>query len=363
MIQTQPPNSETAEISLFGPGVGECIVLHYGNNNWFIVDSCVEPTNKFAIALQYLKSLGIDVAKRVKGILITHWHSDHIDGAYQLAVECKSASIHASAALLNNEAFTLASLYRKNPFSEIDKEIREFRSIIEYLKKEKQYNRLCLVAHRYTFFHDPSSNIRLVALSPSPAATTQSIADISQLLPKNGQRRSRLVTKKSENLNAVALHFSFGNFSSVLGSDLEDYGNTNTGWSAIFDSNLIEELNLCKGHVYKVAHHGSITAHNQRIWDQLLETKPLTLTTPYSRSHLPKECDIDRISDLSSSFLLTRNPKPKSKVKHDNLSEKWLKRQAIERYVVNDKMGHIQLRISKNGELTVAKNSLCVEYN
>jgi len=79
------------EISFFGPGIGECIVSHLGNNQWMIVDSCLDPSTRAPIALQYLNQKGVNVATDVKLFLISHWHDDHISGASEVLRACKSA--------------------------------------------------------------------------------------------------------------------------------------------------------------------------------------------------------------------------------------------------------------------------------
>lgn len=35
-----PPDAQEMEITLFGPGYGESVVVHLGDQHWFIVDSC-----------------------------------------------------------------------------------------------------------------------------------------------------------------------------------------------------------------------------------------------------------------------------------------------------------------------------------
>jgi hypothetical protein len=43
---------------IIGPGPGECIVLHLGDNEWCIVDSCLPHGSSEPAAVEYLKSLG-----------------------------------------------------------------------------------------------------------------------------------------------------------------------------------------------------------------------------------------------------------------------------------------------------------------
>lgn len=49
------PDSSTFELSLFGCGVGECVVLHLGEGDWAIIDSCCSTTGGEPLALTYLK--------------------------------------------------------------------------------------------------------------------------------------------------------------------------------------------------------------------------------------------------------------------------------------------------------------------
>jgi len=361
-IKYKLPNADSAEISLFGPGIGECIVLNFGQNKWFIIDSCICPKTKQPVALQYLKEIGVDVGEQVVGILISHWHSDHIKGASALLKACTKAKLYLSHALMSREALYVASLYKDDIFAEAGKDIREFGEIIKFLKSGDK-NRLVLVKTRHTFFdYRDTIPARLVALSPSDAAVTQAISLLAQLKTKAGDNRIRNVVPVSENLNAVAIHFSFGGFSAILGSDLEEKGDFQTGWSAIFKDNLSSELSLSTSSLFKVSHHGSQTGHHEKIWQDLLITKPLSITTPFTRSGLPTPDNIKRIQELSSNFLITRDPQAKSLIKRDNMVERELRAIVKERKSINDKMGHIQIRISDKGALNIAANQNAVRF-
>jgi len=58
MTTDVPPQPDEFELSLFGPGVGECIVTHIGYGQWVVVDSRLSPDTKQPIALSYLNRLG-----------------------------------------------------------------------------------------------------------------------------------------------------------------------------------------------------------------------------------------------------------------------------------------------------------------
>jgi len=339
-------------------------VLCLGYRRWFIIDSCLCPETKKPIALSYLQGLGVDASRDVIGILITHWHSDHIAGAYELLKACSKAKLHCSSALMSREAISIASLYKKDIFSNTDIEIREFSQIIKFLFETKDRERLVLVKNRHAFFdYRQEVSTRLVALSPSDVATTQAIAKLATLKIKEGDQRVRNIVPESENLNAVALHFTFGNLSIVLGADLEETGNPQTGWSAIFNSNIISELSLPVASLFKVSHHGSQTGHHDKIWQELLTEKPLSITTPYSRSHLPKTENIIRLKALSSCFLVTRDSKVSKKIKRDPMVERELKAIVKEKRTLNDKMGHIQIRIPLDGEFDISANEHVISYS
>lgn len=305
----------------------------------------------------------MDVSQQVVGILITHWHSDHIEGASALLKACQNAKFYCSIALLKREAFQLAALYKKDMFADTDKDIREFREIIEFLSETKDRNRFAPVKNRHTFFdYRNMLPTRLVALSPSDVAVTQSIASLTQLAEKQGKRRTRNVVPTSENLNAVALHFSFGNFSVLLGSDLEETGNPQTGWSAIFKDQIINELSLPVASLFKVSHHGSKTGYHDKIWQELLIESPLSMTTPYTRSSLPTANNINKLQKLSSHFLITRDPQANKRIKRENMVERELRSIAKDRKTISEKMGHIQLRISAEGNLNIFGNKHVVKF-
>ena len=110
-IDLSIPKHDEFELSLFGPGIGECIVSHLGNGKWLVVDSCLHPESKQPIALNYLEQLCIDPKESIETILISHWHSDHIRGAANLVNNCSRARVCYPAALLEKEFLSLVSAY------------------------------------------------------------------------------------------------------------------------------------------------------------------------------------------------------------------------------------------------------------
>ena len=46
MSLAAPPRTDELEVSLFGPGVGECVIVHLGAGEWMVVDSCLDPATR-----------------------------------------------------------------------------------------------------------------------------------------------------------------------------------------------------------------------------------------------------------------------------------------------------------------------------
>ena len=80
------PASDEIEVSLFGPGYGECVLIHLGLGEWLVVDSCVNQYAGGTPALDYLQTIGVDIAHAVVIVTASHWHDDHIRGLSALCV-------------------------------------------------------------------------------------------------------------------------------------------------------------------------------------------------------------------------------------------------------------------------------------
>src|SRR5208283_1490967 len=101
--QLTSPAVDEMEVSLFGPGYGESVVIHIGNNLWILIDSCLNPRTQQPACLEYLRRLGVDIQRSVKLIVATHWHDDHVRGLGSVFRECASACLVLSQALRNSE--------------------------------------------------------------------------------------------------------------------------------------------------------------------------------------------------------------------------------------------------------------------
>jgi glyoxylase-like metal-dependent hydrolase (beta-lactamase superfamily II) len=101
--RSAPPGDSQVEVSVFGPGQGECLVLHLGMGEWAVVDSHRSAETGAPVALAYLKALGVSVAEQVRLIVATHWHDDHMDGLAELFSHCETAKFVCSMAMQSAE--------------------------------------------------------------------------------------------------------------------------------------------------------------------------------------------------------------------------------------------------------------------
>ena len=99
----QPPDPDEVEVSLFGPGFGECVIVHLGNNLWIVVDCCLELSSRRPAPIYYLEQLGREVEQAVVLVVATHWHDDHIEGITELIEKCPNAKYAVTSAFGNHD--------------------------------------------------------------------------------------------------------------------------------------------------------------------------------------------------------------------------------------------------------------------
>lgn len=95
------PGDDEFELTLFGPGYGESLVLHVGGGSWVLIDSCGRTDGP--VALDYLRSIDVDPPEAVRMIAATHWHDDHIRGLAELVRVCAKASPNQVSVVLRVE--------------------------------------------------------------------------------------------------------------------------------------------------------------------------------------------------------------------------------------------------------------------
>lgn len=337
MLPPTKPAFNQLEVTLIGPGYGECIVLHYGAS-WLVIDSC-RHLNKSAAALVYLASIGVS-PEDIKLIACTHWHDDHCAGLADLLRAAINCEFVLSGALQCREFFNLISSY-------VNAENSVFTSGVDEIGKAAdiffERDRVPIFARSdQVLWKSPDQIAGLHSLSPSDAMILQSYANIAKMVPSNwGQIKRPIPT---ENHVSVAMVFVAGSHSVLLGSDLEEHGSVNSGWSAIIASN---KRPMGKSSLYKVAHHGSETGEHAGVWTDLLLPGPTSLITPFSKlvDPLPRSGDRSRIKNKSAHALLTTDVLVK-RIKRQGATAKLLAPHKVR--ILNPAIGAVRCRIDSD---------------
>jgi beta-lactamase superfamily II metal-dependent hydrolase len=93
-------------------------------------------------------------------------------------------------------------------------------------------------------------------LSPSDASLVLAHRNIATLLPQPKTTKLH-IPALTPNHAAVVLWINIGEAFILLGSDLEETGNPDMGWSVILGSRTDP---MGKASIFKIPHHGSSTA-------------------------------------------------------------------------------------------------------
>ncbi len=283
-----PPKNHEFELTLFGPGYGESIVLHVGDGVWVIVDSCVADDGA-PRALKYLEEIGIDPGEAVALIVATHWHDDHIRGMAKLVEQCRKALFCCSEALCKKEFLSVVGTIERRHGTETGSGVRELFRVFTHLGK----------TNRQPMFAGPDrclmrrGGFQAWSLSPSDRAFHQFLAMIGSLTPRVGDPKVR-VPDQSPNEVAIALWIEVDDVLVLLGSDVE-----RQGWLEILSS---PGRPAGKASAFKVPHHGSANAHEPSVWQDMLEPDPVVVLTPWRRGRgaLPTAQDVTRLLSLTS---------------------------------------------------------------
>lgn len=305
-----PPGHDEVEVSLFGPGYGECVLVHLGFDDWAIVDSCVNKATGRPAAIEYLSSIGVNANEAVKLVVATHWHDDHVRGIATVLRECENAFFACTSALNSREVVAVIELDDRITAQRLPRPVTQFREIFEIHRARKAATNRSIWrwadAGRTLFQrHEPFAT-RIQSLSPSDNTRLKAMDEIGRSLIA-GQDKS-IVPPAYPNYGSVALWVEVGDVRILLGADLENRPGSFEGWTAILDDPTVRPKD--KAELFKVPHHGSPDAHEPRVWGELLVERPPALVSPWQwrGRERPQADDCQRICDLASELWATAPP-------------------------------------------------------
>ena len=298
------PRDDELELSLFGPGFGECVLLHLGRGSWMIVDSCRDARTGRQPALERLRAMDLDPSC-VDLVVGTHWHLDHVRGLAEVVAACTEARVVLSAAMATEELLGVVGLMTQQPPSSRNV-YRELRQVVDVLlaRAEGLYGVPPVATAKAGSLLLPLDRPTVLALSPSDVEVGLSLRSFAtQLLPD-----VEAVPAPTPNHAAVALWVQTGQLGVLLGSDLEMSSAQDRGWnSALRALGQPTVPGLC----FKVPHHGSTNAHCERVWTAVLCPRPVAVLTPFKRGNvlLPTSEDLKRLRSSAGQVYITASPR------------------------------------------------------
>jgi hypothetical protein len=267
------PDSDEFELSLFGPGFGECAVVHLGSGKWAIVDSCEDTTTRRPAGIGYLERLGVDVAADVELIIATHWHDDHIQGMARTVDACPSADFVCSMGLQTHEYMALLSAGDHDLLG-AQSGVREFASVLRCLEERHVSPVWAKIGTRV--WRSPDLG-EVWAVAPTDFAIEEALRAVAALLPHELEPRRRTRVPGANHLS-VATMFLLSGQALLLGGDLEEQGRADYGWSAVLASSVIPD-DRCV--LFKVPHHGSMDAYHADVWLEMMHSDSVAVLAPW----------------------------------------------------------------------------------
>jgi len=290
----KPPENDEIELSVFGRGYGECLVISCGFKEFIVVDSFINNETGNPIALDYLEAMGVS-SFAIKQVVLTHWHQDHITGISEILKKASpDAKLVISPIVKQGRFFEYISI----GIHENNQSTNEFAKIMDFVKNNT--NRIKIPdSNKVVFPYTQNGNgVEIYTLSPNDSDL---IEYINAIRMPDEQRKTSYSFPEDNSLSIVML-IKFRTDGVLLGSDFENVIDSNSGWKRLI-SEYYHTRN--KPSLIKIPHHGSSNAHNDDLWKDILSDKPLSVLTVFNKStKLPKDSDVDRIKNLSQSLFI-----------------------------------------------------------
>jgi hypothetical protein len=208
----EPPTADQIEINIFGPGYGECCLVHFGGGKWIIIDSCVDDEIGQPAALAYLDNIGINPAEGVELVIASHWHDDHVKGLSEVVRRCEGARFCTSAALNRHEFVTVLSAHDQNRALAAGPGSREMMAVLRLLETRSGLGSspVAALSSKSLLLVDASKTghglpVAVWSLSPSDAQFSEFLREIGKLSPKEEGGKERMAATSPNQLSVVIL--------------------------------------------------------------------------------------------------------------------------------------------------------------
>ncbi len=282
--------ADRVEIAVLGKGVGESVVIGLAADEWVVVDSFLsgapgERGNSPA-PLSYLRSRGVDVARHVKAVVLTHVHSDHALGIHTVVAACRKATFYMPAAV--SDATWGTVLQKLKPDAKAAVAVRHIRTAHRHAVQDERFRELGATQVVDT------RHMELLAVGP----TTRSRLDAREALDARDPRSASVLRRV--NCTSIVLWLQAGRAIALLGADMDCHDRV--GWNALLEEHS-DKAWVAGATLVKAPHHGSVNAHQREVYDCWTD-RPVVVVTPFTSSDLPRPEMVGELKAVARSVWL-----------------------------------------------------------
>jgi beta-lactamase superfamily II metal-dependent hydrolase len=297
-------------VYVFGPGVGESIVLQYPKSSgkeyfWGVIDCHSERI------LNFLRDEH-DV-QELEFVCWTHPHADHHDGMPALlqSYENRINRFWRFGGYNANMILAFSNWWTQNAPNLQKSELSKIETIFNFVSTQKKrnpnsYKVLTDVHHSLIVIdYNGECRFRISSLSPSSKLAEEYTSTLGKCLEKPDSPDWEAFDGAHNSISAVLL-VEFGKTRILFGADADK-----KVWGDIADSEERQNigLSICS-HFVKVSHHGSEGAYHKDIWLEIAQdVEPSGVVTPFTRSQLPNNKGISLLKKHCKEIYLTATRK------------------------------------------------------
>lgn len=311
-----PPDPDEIEFTLVGPGFGETALIHLGLGRWMVVDSCRH--GRVNVPIDYLETLGVDVASQVVLVVATHFDKDHVEGLAETVRRCESARLVVPAAFgvsevlqqLDESADEIVAASGSRSFRQAH---LEYRHALVAAGLGTDEERLILALEATNLYRE--RDVLVQSWSPSSSVAINSGKEVAKMIRRlvNAEKVDVSGGGVRPNCLSIVLWIRAGDRLLLLGADMEHTASKQRGWGGVvLLGNRRDGHPHGRAEALKVPHHGSPGAHDDAMWTHLVSGTAIAMVAPWrlGGNWLPQESDLDRLAALCQAVWCTSRPEP-----------------------------------------------------
>jgi hypothetical protein len=268
---------------LLGPGIGELVIVHAPPGAWLVIDGCA------ADSVGYAQRVLDHYGARPSLILLSHPHVDHAAGLREVIEQATEGDEESWPRLGMVPAPDTSGVGQVwDPVAALEGGIAE--QVVATIHDRWVRHPPC----RWTLERGETEE-----LGEASVRVLSPLVAVQKAAADAWRTRARF----DYNRAATALLLTWKHRRVLLGSDLVE--RPGGGWSSAME---LEDLG--DHEIYKIAHHGSETAHARHLVPSPGRPARHWVATPFSRRGLPRRSDLEPLLETEPHVLLTGLPIP-----------------------------------------------------